>query len=182
MKFVDYVIQSGRAVLYVIYKGTYDRHAAVPAVDSLAGRETLIQDSKDLGRSIDYLETRTDIDRNRIGYLGVSMTAGLGVDWAALEDRLKVAIFLDGGFYNEKALPGTDQADFAPRLKAPSLLISGRFDWIFLGKDALMRMLGAPAADKRAVLFDTAHDVGEQRADLVREVLAWLDKYLGKVN
>jgi pimeloyl-ACP methyl ester carboxylesterase len=32
----------------------------------------------------------------------------------------------------------------APRLKAPALLISGRFDWIFLGKDALLNLLGTP--------------------------------------
>ena len=43
-------------------------------------------------------------------------------------------------------------------------------------------MLGAPEADKKVVLLDTAHDVSEKRADLVREVVAWLDKYLGKVN
>jgi hypothetical protein len=43
-------------------------------------------------------------------------------------------------------------------------------------------MLGAPAADKKVAIFETSHDVSEQRADLVREVLAWLDKYLGKVN
>jgi len=43
-------------------------------------------------------------------------------------------------------------------------------------------MFGTPAADKRAVQFDTAHDVSEQRPDLVREVLAWLDRYLGKVH
>ena len=42
---------------------------------------------------------------------------------------------------------------------------------------------GRPAAaGKKAVMFDTAHDVSEQRADLVREVLAWHDKYLGKVK
>jgi hypothetical protein len=61
-------------------------------------------------------------------------------------------------------------------------LISGKFDFVFLGKDALIRMLGAPTVDKKAVLFDTAHDVSEQRTDLIREVLAWLNKYLGKVN
>ena len=92
--------------------------------DTAAGRETLIQDSKDLGRSIDYLETRTDIDRNRIAYMGVSMGAALGVNLTAVEDRFKAVIFLDGGFFNEKPLPGTDQADFAPRIKAPALLIS----------------------------------------------------------
>jgi dipeptidyl aminopeptidase/acylaminoacyl peptidase len=72
--------------------------------------------------------------------------------------------------------------DFAPRLKAPALLIAGKFDWVYLGKDALIRALGAPAADKKAVLLDTAHDVSEKRGDMIREVLAWLDKYLGKVN
>jgi serine/threonine protein kinase/dienelactone hydrolase len=182
MKFIDYVIQSGRAVVYPVYKGTYERPAAAPGPDTAAGRETLIQDSKDLGRSIDYLETRTEFDRNRIAFMGESMGAAVGLDLVAVEERFKAAIFLDGGFYSEKPLPGTDQADFAPRIKAPALLISGKFDWIFLGKDALMRMLGSPAADKKAVTFDTAHDVSEQRADLVREVVGWLDKYFGKVN
>ena len=182
MQFIDYVIQSGRAVIYPVYKGTYERPAAMAAPDTAEGRETLIQDSKDIGRSIDYLETRPEIDHNRIGYLGVSFGAALGVNFAAVEDRIKAVVMLDGGMYNETALPGTDQADFAPRLKAPALLIAGKFDWIYLGKDALIRMLGAPAADKKAVLLDTAHDVSEKRADMVREVLAWLDKYLGKVN
>ena len=79
-------------------------------------------------------------------------------------------------------LPGTDQADFAPHVKAPALMVAGRFDWIFLGKDALLNLLGAPASEKNKVMLDTAHDVSEQRADLVREVVAWLDKYLGKVE
>jgi dienelactone hydrolase len=182
MKFIDYVIQSGRAVVYPVYKGTYERTAAPPGPDTTAGRETLIQDSKDLGRSLDYLETRAEFDPNRIAIMGESMGAALEVYLAAVEERVKAVIMLDGGFYSEKPLPGTDQVDFAPHIKAPTLLICGKFDWIFLGKDALLRMLGAPAADKKAVTFDTAHDVSEQRADLVREVLAWLDKYLGKVK
>jgi dienelactone hydrolase len=182
MKFVDYVIQSGRAVLYPVIKGTYERSAPPPSPDTAAGRETLIQVSKDLGRSIDYLESRQDFDRNRIAYMGVSMSASLGVIWTAMEERLKAVIFLDGGFFNEKPLPGADQVDFVPRLKAPTLMISGKFDWVFMGKDAMFRMLGTPPADKKAVMLDTAHDVAERRDEMAREVLAWLDKYLGKVN
>jgi dienelactone hydrolase len=181
MKFIDYVIRSGRAVVYPVYKGTYERPAPPPAPDTAAGRETLIQESKDIGRSIDYLETRTDIDSNRIAFMGESMGAALGVNFAGVEDRFKAVIFLDGGFNSEKSLPGTDQADFLPRIKAPTLLISGKFDWIFLGKEALMRLLGTPAADKKAVTLDTAHDVTEKSADLQREVVAWLDKYFGRV-
>jgi len=32
------------------------------------------------------------------------------------------------------------------------------------------------------VMFETGHDVSEQRADLIREVIGWLDHYLGKIN
>jgi serine/threonine protein kinase len=123
-----------------------------------------------------------DIDRSRIAFMGVSMGAAMGVDFAGIEDRFKAVILLDGGFYAEKPLPGADQVDFAPRVKAPTLVVAGKFDWIFLGKDALVRLLGAPAADKKVVLFDTPHDVSEQRADLVREVVGWLDRYLGRVD
>lgn len=55
MKFIDFVIRSGRAVLYPIYKGTYERPASIGGPDTAEGRETLIHESKDLGRSIDYL-------------------------------------------------------------------------------------------------------------------------------
>jgi len=182
MQFVDYVIQSGRAVLYPVYKGTYERPGADNTPSTASGKEILIQESKDLGRSIDYLETRADIDRKKIGYMGVSMGAALGVNFAAVEDRIKAVIFLDGGFYAEKLLPGTDQADFAPRITAPVLMVCGKFDWIFLGKDALLKMIGTAAADKQVFFLDTAHDVSEQRADLVKYVLGFLDRYFGKVN
>ncbi|MEO7859175.1 MAG: hypothetical protein ABIU05_01825, partial [Nitrospirales bacterium] len=127
-------------------------------------------------------ETRPDIDSKRLAYMGVSMGAALGVIFTGVEERLKAAIFLDGGFYYEKQLPGANQADFAPRIKVPTLLISGKFDWIFLGKDALLRLVGTPSANKKAVTFDTAHDVSEQRPALIREVVGWLDQHLGKIR
>jgi eukaryotic-like serine/threonine-protein kinase len=43
-------------------------------------------------------------------------------------------------------------------------------------------MLGTPARDKRHVVLDTPHDVTEQRPQLVKAVLDWLDHYLGRVN
>ena len=38
-----------------------------------------LQWSKDLGRSIDYLETRSDIDVHKLAYYGVSLGAAMGV-------------------------------------------------------------------------------------------------------
>lgn len=43
-------------------------------------------------------------------------------------------------------------------------------------------MLGTPPDDKRHVIFETPHDVRLRHGDLVREVLGWFDKYLGRVN
>jgi dienelactone hydrolase len=187
LSFVDYVIKSGRAVLYPIFQNMYERRRGAPPVPGpTLVREITVAWSKDLGRAIDYLETRRDIDKNRIGYLGVSMGTAYGVILAALESRMKAVVFLDGGFFQtQDPLPGMDQVDFAPRLTQPVLMINGRYDATFPLDNAqlpLFRMLGTPVAHKRHVVFETAHDVRMQRPDLVREVLAWYDKYLGRVD
>jgi pimeloyl-ACP methyl ester carboxylesterase len=94
-------------------------------------------------------------------------------------------VFLDGGFFHNERLPGTDQVDYAPRLKRPVLMMNGRYDYTFLlekGAMPLFRMLGTPEADKRHVVLEAGHDVTGQRTELSREVLAWFDKYLGKVD
>src|SRR5262249_16124756 len=138
------------------------------------------------GRSIDYLLTRPDIDGSRLGYLGVSQGTAYGVILAALEERLKAVVLLDGGFFQfEHSIAGLDQIDFAPRLTRPVLMVNGRYDATFpfaTAQVALFRLLGAPAADKRHVVFDTPHDVRLQRADLIKEVLGWYDRYLGRVE
>jgi hypothetical protein len=187
LSFIDYVIKSGRAVLYPIYQGLYERHSGRPTLPGpTLQREVLIAWSKDLGRSIDYLESRPDIDTHHFAYLGVSQGSAYGVILAALEKRLQAVVLLDGGFFQQTdPIAGVDQADFAPRLTTPVLMVNGRFDATFPYDSAqapLFRMLGTPAADKREVVFDTPHDVRLRRTDLVREVLAWLDKYLGRIN
>lgn len=183
VKYFDYILQSGRAVLYPVYEDTYERRLR----HRLPGVPNSVDESvdwyKDAARSLDYLDTRPDIDKSRIGYLGVSMGAADGVVIATLlQDRLRTAVFLDGGYFMVKSSPGFDQADFAPRMKKPVLMVNGRYDYTFppeTSQDPLFRMLGTPAADKRHVVLDTPHDVSQQRGALVREVLGWLDRYLG---
>ncbi|MHC4331897.1 MAG: SUMF1/EgtB/PvdO family nonheme iron enzyme, partial [Planctomycetota bacterium] len=93
---IEYIITSGRAVLFPIYKGTYERPAdcgrlwtaASIAQTPLVYRDWIIQMAKDLSRSIDYLETRDDIDSERIAYYGTSWGAVLGPIMLAVEDRL----------------------------------------------------------------------------------------------
>jgi eukaryotic-like serine/threonine-protein kinase len=186
LKFFDYVVQSGRAVMYPVYLDMYERRVKYPLPNGALSNALATEWYKDAARSIDYLSTRPDIDGGRLAYLGVSMGAADGVIFSTLlQDRLKTAIFLDGGYFLQQPPPGMDAADFAPRMNKPVLMINGRYDYTFplvKAQNPLFDMLGTPIANKGHVVLDTPHDVTEQRPQLVKAVLNWLDRYLGSVE
>lgn len=183
---IDFVVQSGRAVMYPIYKGTFERgnelNTDTPAPTNFY-RDMVTDWSKDLGRSIDYLETRKDIDANKIAYYGSSWGAALGLILPAMEPRIKTNVLLLGGFCLQKALPEADQINFAPRIHIPTLMLNGRYDFFFpidTSQDPAFKWLGVPPEDKKRILYNSGHDV--PRVELIREVLAWFDHYLGPVR
>jgi hypothetical protein len=79
---VDFVIKSGRAVLCPVYKSTYERRDGFdpydPNTTAISEREHIIMWQKDLARSIDFLESRTDIDMDKLCFLGSSWGSVLG--------------------------------------------------------------------------------------------------------
>jgi serine/threonine protein kinase/dienelactone hydrolase len=184
--FFDYVVQSGRAVLYPVYKGLYERRRSGTQTGATQPLDVKIQRSRDVGRSLDYLQSRADIAGDKLAYLGVSMGSAEGVIYATLaQDRLKAVVLLDGGYFLGSPPAGADQADFAPRLKIPVLMVNGRFDFTFSYEKSqlpLFSALGTPAANKDHLVLDTPHDVRARRSQLVPAVLGWLDKYLGRVQ
>jgi dienelactone hydrolase len=186
VEFFDYILQSGRAVMYPIYQNTYERKVHFHLPSASQSIQITTDQFKDAARSLDYLATRPDIDSSRLAYLGVSAGAAKGViNVEMLQNRLKTGIFLDGGYFLDPPTPGADQAEFAPRLKIPILMVNGRYDYVFnveTAQNPLFNMLGTPAADKKHVLLDTAHDVTDRRPQLVHAVLDWLDRYLGHVS
>jgi serine/threonine protein kinase len=186
LQFFDYILQSGRAVMYPIYEDTYERRVKYSLPSGAQNLELTTDWYKDASRSLDYLATRPDIDSGKLAYLGVSMGSAEGVIATTLmQDRLKTAIFLDGGYFLDTPPAGGDQADFAPRMKKPVLMVNGRYDFTFpleKAQNPMFVMLGTPAEDKRHVVLETPHDVTEQRPQLIKTVLDWLDHYLGRVN
>jgi eukaryotic-like serine/threonine-protein kinase len=181
----DFIIKSGRAVIFPLYKGTYERGDGLRRGHHMENsyRDHVVEWSKDLGRSIDYLETRPDIDSKKLAYYGLSWGAALGAVLPAIEDRIKVLVLLSPGFNLDRSLPEVDQINFAPRVKVPVLMLNGRFDYFnptTTSQEPMLRLLGAPKAQKRHVLADTGHDF--PRAELIKESLDWLDRYLGPVN
>jgi eukaryotic-like serine/threonine-protein kinase len=186
IQFFDYVVQSGRAVVYPVYQDTYERRLLYSLPRGAQQIQLTTDRYKDAARTLDYLATRPDIDKNKLAYLGVSMGSAEGMIYATLlQNRLKTAVFLDGGYFLDPPPPGGDQADFAPRMKMPLLMVNGRYDYVFsvnLSQDPMFAMVGTPPADKQHILLETSHDVTEQRPQLVKAVLDWLDHYLGQVN
>jgi serine/threonine protein kinase/formylglycine-generating enzyme required for sulfatase activity/dienelactone hydrolase len=188
--FIDFVIKSGRAVLYPVYKGTYerqiDREDSGPGSRPIAYRDWVIQFSKDFRRSIDYLETREDIDNEKIAYYGMSWGARVGPIMLAVEERIKLGILVAGGFGNGQYPPATDPLNFAPRVKVPVLMINGEHDFSFPVETSLKPMfefLGTPEEDKAHILYPGGHGLMTIFSRQVKgDVLGWLDRYLGPVD
>ena len=141
--------------------------------------------AKDIQRAIDYLETREDIDTERIAFLGLSWGAENGPIFTAIEERFKVSVLLAGGLFDYflRRPPEVNPLHFCPRSKMPVLMINGRFDFdapVETSLEPMFRLLGAHEKDKRLALFDSGHI--PPMNDIIRETLDWLDRYLGPVN
>ena len=142
----------------------------------------VVQWSKDLGRTIDYLETRADIDAGKVGYYGLSSGANTALPIVAVEPRLRAVVLLSGGLPAIRRPPEADPINFAPHITAPTLMLNGRDDFIFPLDSAarpLFSLLGAPADRKQHAVHEGGHI--PPLNELIRDVLGWFDQYLGPV-
>jgi dipeptidyl aminopeptidase/acylaminoacyl peptidase len=147
-------------------------------------REISIQRGQDVRRTIDYLETRPDIDRSRIALYGLSLGAQLAPVYLAIEPRLRTGVLLSGGFETWQMPPEADPVNFTPRVKQPVLMVNGREDFDLPYATAqvpMFRMLGTAAADKRHAVLAGGH-LPPRPQDVYKEILDWLDRYLGPVG
>jgi cephalosporin-C deacetylase-like acetyl esterase len=187
LKPFGFVIRSGRALLWPIYKGTCERRSEQGRpTGSSAHRDWSVQMYQDLARSIDYLESRGDMDLNKLTYLGWSWGAINGYLFVALEDRIKLAVFVSGGcwVWNNGCHPGADSAKFAPHVKVPTIMFNGIYDAISpydTSQKPTLELLGTPAEHKVHKTYPTGHGV-VWSPEFQPDALEWLDKYLGPPN
>ncbi|MBM3854832.1 MAG: hypothetical protein FJ399_17050, partial [Verrucomicrobia bacterium] len=180
-----FFVESGRALIVPVFKGLYERGegpAARYLNDSNLFSDFVIQCAKDLGRTVDYLETRSDIRADKIAYFGTSLGAAVGSVLLGVESRVKAAVLVSGGINPRVVPPQVDQINFAPRIRMPTLMLNGRYDFIFTepSQQQLFRLLGAAPEHKLLVTVELGHVV---RTDIrAKETLAWLDRYLGPVK
>jgi len=176
---LEFIVQSGRAAVYPVFEYTHERYRGF--IGGMAAvRETRVNQFKDLARTLDYLDTRADVDHDRIAMYGFS-TSMMPI-FHALEPRLKVGIVVGGFLLASPSLPEVDPFHFAPRVTAPFLMLNGLNDAINpIDTDQLplLRLLGTPAAYKRHIVFESHHV--PPRWEMIKEILDWLDRHLGPV-
>ncbi len=180
-----FLVRSGRAVAFPIYKGSYERsnneyHGGDQLKSTSLWRDYVIYFSKDIRRTVDYLATRSDVDSSKLGFFGHSRGAALSPMMLVPEPRIKAAALWIPGLYLEQIAAEADAINFAPRVTIPVLQLNGRYDYNFPDESSSMPFfdaLGTHADHKRRVAYDTGHNLPLNEA--FRETLDWFDRYLG---
>ena len=181
---VEPFLRTGRAVVYPVYQGTFERRQTLlPGPFTM--RNLLIQQVKDLRRTIDYLETRDDIDLDRLAYHGISYGGTRAPYALANENRFRTAILVSAGLVPTQHLPPElHMPDFISRITLPVLMINGRHDFNFpyeTSQRPFFELLGTPPENKRLIALDWGH-LPPGYTDVIRAMVTWTDRWLGDVE
>ena len=178
-------VKAGRALFIVALRGYVGRkHPAgygPPDRASVAYRDEQVRDATDLRRGLDYLETRPDIDLSRLAFMNISISRQ-GIVFSAVEPRYRAVVLLSSGLYpaQQSYVAEANPVLFAPHIKAPKLMLNGRWDEDFAFKteaEPLFKLLSEP---KRLELYDGGHVPPVEIA--VPVVNRFLDETLGPVR
>jgi dienelactone hydrolase len=186
---LEFLLRGGRAVVFPVYRGTFERGTDLRSDiqdESNHWRDHVIAWTKDFRRSIDYLETREDIDLDRLAFMGISWGGAVAPMMVALEDRIQVVVIIVGGLLMQNTQPMADPFHFLPRVTQPTIMINARWDSFYPLETSgrpFFDNLGAPEGERKLVIIDANHGVLSYARDrVVGEVLDWLDEYLGPVR
>ena len=183
-RLMEYIIKSGRAVALPAYAGTLERGPTPQPIPPGRDRDQSILQFKDAARSIDYLETRRDIDTTKLAFYGVSLGTGVGVRLLGADPRFKVGVLVSAGTRPAR-FAEVDTWNYVPRVKVPVLMLSGRDDSVGpveVSQKPMFKALGTPEKDKRLTIYPGGHVDFMDRLEVVKEGLDWLDHYLGPVK
>lgn len=143
-------------------------------------RDWMCQSIVDLRRGIDYLESRPDIDTERIAIFGGSLGGWIGSLLAAVEPRIKTAVLSVPAteFATAQTPPGRiiNASNFFPRYKDLSLLL------VLAKNDVPLRIARAKEffeivqVKKDMVEYNESHFLNPQKYN--REILEWLKENL----
>jgi len=179
----ELLIDSGRTLVWPIYHGCNERYAGVMQMNT-EEQKVYYRDAqpvwrRELGRALDYIGTRTDLNAAQAVFLGSSYGIAMPLPAAIMEPRFTGYVLVHGGLVpwgRDLQAPIADMKNFLPRLTKPTLLLSGRFDTVFpsISQSALFERIGTDPTDKEWAQYDVGHGfvTDEQRLRIVE----WLDR------
>lgn len=167
---------------------------ADPLGIGLMSNERVMHFCGDYSRAVDYLCARADVDKERVGYVGISWGAITGITYCAYDPRIKAVGAMVGGgnflgLYTPKSIekaanagskssdPVVHVARIAPR---PLLFINVTKDQMILRMwaESLHKAAGPGA---KVVWLETDHFFnGLDRAAICASVIDFMDKELAK--
>jgi len=180
---LDFIIKSGRALIWPAYKESMNRitdmNVTFPSTpDHLRRfRQLLSYWTVDTSRTIDYLQSREEFNKENIFYTGMSYGALVTTHVLLFENRFKAAILYVGGAASTIP-PMSDGKNYLTRLSIPVLMLNGKQDYLVpeTSPRAMYASLGTSEEDKRLVFYDSGH-WPLPRNQMIKETLAWIDKY-----
>lgn len=191
----QYLLDAGYAVLRLDISNHGDRFKYDYDFDLTEGyrywtRDLITQTVFDLRRAVDFIQTRVELDPDRIGYMGISLGGIIGTIFCSVEERVRVpVIVLAGGklnlMFGKEALSGDTKdylsiidpinyvAGIAPR---PLLMINAENDDIVPPITSKL-LFNAAKKPKEIIWFPAKHH--DIPLDLTyQEGIKWLDRYL----
>jgi eukaryotic-like serine/threonine-protein kinase len=179
-----FIPQSGRALLYPVLKGSYERRWGRPSRGATERRQRYVWLAQDVMRTVDYVDEREELDIDAVAYMGLSW----GAEWAlpmALEKRFRATVLI-GGALDPTWLGAVPEAvapwNFVSRITTPTLLVNGRYDFMHPYEESQLPFFDAidvPEEDKRFVVLETGHLPPNN--EVIGYALSWLDARLGPV-
>ncbi len=177
---------------------------SAPGSEPQAVRDNFVQSVVDLRRGIDLLRARSDVDPNRIAYVGHSAGAHWGAILSAVDRRLKTVVLMAGVPSETTILLESDDPDYvsfrqttpkeqldnyfkiinsldainfvAHARPTPLMFQFARFERYF--NEASMQRYAQAASEPKLVLwYDTGHELNDPRALIDRA--NWLRRYIG---
>jgi len=174
---LDFMLKRGWAVVVPVFDHLFERGTGVPpSLQGIQYRDQFVRWMREMRRSLDYLETRADLEMNTLAYYGFSWGGRLGATALAIEPRFKAGILNQAGMGLFRHYDSVEE-HYLPRVTQPVLQFNGRFDSDFRLEESatpFFEMLGSE--HKKHVVGPTGHFVPMKT--VIGETLAWLDEHL----
>lgn len=139
----------------------------------------MIQNVKDISRSVDFLIDQRGADPEHISLIGFSRGAVVAAVAGGAEQRLSSVVLLHGGHFDameKEHLPAACPSNYIGRISPrPLLMINGTRDADFAMETSILPLYNLAKIPKKIIWLEGGHGAWTEEAD--SELLKWLQDH-----